>query len=50
MPLQIIDLVVPGTIDEEILERVTEKRQMAETVSDLKGTLSRLLKGRVEAD
>lgn len=43
MPVQIIDLIVPGTIDEEIIARVTEKREMAETVTDLRTTLSRVL-------
>ena len=43
MPVQIIDLVAPGTIDEEILDRVLEKREMADTVADLRATLSRVL-------
>lgn len=43
MPVQIIDLVVPGTIDEEILDRVMSKRKMADAVSDLRDTLTRIL-------
>jgi SNF2 family DNA or RNA helicase len=43
MPVTIVDLVVPGTIDQEILDRVTKKRDMADTVSDLRETLNRIL-------
>lgn len=50
MPVQIIDLVVPGSIDEEILKRITNKREMAETVSDLKDTLLSILRTQVEVD
>lgn len=43
MPVQIIDLVAPGTIDEEILDRLTSKKDVAMTVSDLRDTLRRVL-------
>lgn len=50
MPVQVIDLVVPGSIDEEIINRVVEKREMAETVVDLRSTMSRILGIKVDSD
>lgn len=47
MPVQVVDLIVPGTIDEDILDRVTSKRDMADTVADLRDVLSRILSRRV---
>lgn len=47
MPVQIIDLVVPGSIDEEILDRLMQKQEIAKTVTDLKDTLSRILSRKV---
>lgn len=46
VPIEILDLVVPGTIDEEIRVRVLEKRKHALDVQDLREMLSNLLKGR----
>jgi SNF2 family DNA or RNA helicase len=42
-PVRITDLLVPGTIDEDILERLNAKRQMADTVSDLREILRSVL-------
>jgi superfamily II DNA or RNA helicase len=42
-PVQITDIVVPGTIDEEIRARVMEKKVMATSVADLKPLLTRIL-------
>lgn len=39
MPVQIIDLMIPGTIDEEIRARVTAKRLHALAVQDVRGIL-----------
>lgn len=50
MPVQIVDLVVPGTIDEEIMDRVRGKLAMAATVGDLRATLGRVLGRKVEQD
>lgn len=49
MPVQIIDLVVPGSIDEDILARITHKRESAEAIVDLRETLNRILSRKVEA-
>lgn len=43
MPVRIVDLVVPGTIDEEIRARVAGKRQTALMIQDVKEILTRLL-------
>jgi superfamily II DNA or RNA helicase len=43
MPVQVVDLLVPGTIDEEIIARVTHKREMAETALDLRQVLRSVL-------
>lgn len=43
MPVQIIDLVVPGSIDEDILDRIIEKRETAEAVLDLRDTIRGIL-------
>jgi SNF2 family DNA or RNA helicase len=50
MPVQVIDLIVPGSIDEEIHSNVTEKRKMAATVADLKSTLTKVLRNGVVND
>jgi SNF2 family DNA or RNA helicase len=42
--LRITDLVAPGTIDEEIRERVTEKLETAERLTDLRGLLDSVLR------
>ena len=42
MPVRIIDLVVPGTIDEEIRARVAGKVQTAVMIQDVKEILTRL--------
>jgi hypothetical protein len=41
--VRITDLVVPDTIDEEIRERLRAKKEMAMSVQDLKGILTKLL-------
>lgn len=43
MPVEIVDLVVPDTIDEEILDRLLMKKEMATTITDLRPTLARVL-------
>lgn len=43
MPIQIVDLVVPGSIDEEILDRLESKKDVAMTVTELRDTLRRLV-------
>ena len=43
MPVRITDLTVPGTIDEEIRERVQGKISMAEALTDLREILSNVL-------
>lgn len=43
VPVQITDLCVPDTIDEEIRARVTNKRAMALEVQDLRSVLTRVL-------
>ena len=50
MPVQVVDLVVPGSIDETILERISTKREMAVTVSDLRETLNRVLRVKTEQE
>lgn len=41
--VQVVDMVVPGSIDEEIRSRVLEKREMARTVTDVREVLSNVL-------
>jgi len=41
--VRITDLVVPGTIDEEIRERVKSKEQMALEIQDIRDILARIL-------
>lgn len=43
--LRITDLVIPYTIDEEIRQRVTAKRQMAMSIQDIRSILSNVLRG-----
>jgi SNF2 family DNA or RNA helicase len=43
VPVQITDLCIPDTIDEEIRARVTNKRSMALEVQDLRSVLTRVL-------
>jgi SNF2 family DNA or RNA helicase len=43
MPVRITDLTVPGTIDEEIRERVQGKISMAEALTDLREILTNVL-------
>lgn len=43
MPVRITDLTVPGTIDEEIRSRVQAKIEMANSITDVKSILSRVL-------
>lgn len=52
MNVRITDLVVPGTIDEEIRARVLGKHKMAMEVSDLREIMTRILspEGLAEAD
>lgn len=47
-PLQIIDLVIPGTIDEEIRSRVTGKLVQAMQIQDIRAILSKVLDLEVE--
>lgn len=47
-PVRYTDLVVPGTIDEEIRARVLKKRMMAFEVSDVREILSNVLKGDLD--
>ena len=42
--LRVTDLVVPGTIDEEIRERVSNKRDMAISLQDVKAILNNVLR------
>lgn len=42
MPVRIIDVVVPGTIDEEIRQRVSNKRVMADIITDIRDLLKGL--------
>ncbi len=44
-PVRITDLVVAGTIDEEIRARVVKKRMLAYAVSDIRDILAAVLKG-----
>jgi hypothetical protein len=43
--LRITDLVVPYTIDQEIRDRVTLKREMAMTIQDIRDILNNVLRG-----
>ena len=43
MPVRITDLTVPGTIDEEIRQRVQGKISMAEALTDLRQILTNVL-------
>lgn len=42
MPVRIIDLMVPGTIDHEIRTRVSAKREMADIITDIRDLLKSL--------
>jgi SNF2 family DNA or RNA helicase len=42
-PVEYIDLVVPGTIDEEIRRRVLEKQVMAAEIQDVRSIMQKLL-------
>ncbi len=42
--LRITDLMIPGTIDEEIRERVTSKRKLAMSIQDIRSILNSVLK------
>lgn len=42
-PVQITDLTVPGTIDEEIRERVLAKQSLADMITNIKGILRNVL-------
>ena len=42
MPVQMIDLMVPGTIDEEIRARVMQKRQTALLIQDVRAILDNI--------
>lgn len=46
MPVRITDLVIPGTIDEEIRERVQGKQAMADLVTNIKSILEKVLYSR----
>ena len=48
VPVQIVDLLIPGTIDFEIYERVQGKIRMAESLSDVKEILTSILKNLPE--
>lgn len=43
MPVRVVDMVVPGSIDEEIRSRVTEKRAMAKAITDVREILASVL-------
>lgn len=45
MPVRVTDLVVPGTIDQEIRDAVEAKRNNASAVQDIREILSSILKG-----
>jgi len=45
-----IDLVVPGTIDEEIRARVIKKREHALTVQDVRGIMQRVIEAIPQTD
>ena len=47
--VRITDLVVPGSIDEEIRKRVVEKRTMALEIQDIREVMARVLTAEVEA-
>jgi SNF2 family DNA or RNA helicase len=44
MPVRVIDVVVPGTIDEEIACRVLQKKMTADELQDVRDIMERLLK------
>ena len=43
MPVRITDIVVPGSIDIDILDRIMKKKQMADMISDLSAILKSVL-------
>jgi len=43
--VQYTDLIIPGTIDEEIRDRVKNKRRMAMTIQDIRDILDNVLRG-----
>lgn len=43
MPLRITDLVIPGTIDEEIRDRVSKKIENAKSIQDIRSILETVL-------
>lgn len=43
VPVRIVDVVVPGTIDEEIRKRVTSKKKHAMEVLDVRGMIENIL-------
>ena len=47
-PVRYIDLMVAGTIDEEIRNRVTMKRLTASSIADIRDILANVLKTKVE--
>lgn len=49
-PVRVVDLVVPGTIDEEIRARVAGKRQTALAVQDVRDILKRVLSLKPNGD
>jgi len=46
--VRITDLMIPGTIDQEIRMRVNDKRMMAMTIQDIKNILSNVVRGYQE--
>lgn len=49
MPVRITDLVIPGTIDEEIRRRVRAKSDMAKSITDLREILDAVLRQKAWA-
>jgi SNF2 family DNA or RNA helicase len=47
-PVQVFDFIVPGTIDEEIRNRVTKKIEMANNIQDLSNLLDTILGYKIE--
>lgn len=45
MPVQVVDLTVPGSIDQEIRDRVTGLRSMAASITDVRDILAAVLPG-----
>lgn len=43
MPVQIVDIMVPGSIDQEIRDRVTNLRSMASSITDVRDVLRSVL-------